>query len=319
MPARHDSILVDARQLTLFDMQPLTEAELNARTPLRETWSLFQAHLFKQGKTTHTVDAFTADLHLLGEYSGEREPIKSITTRKLNSFLEWMEKGRGIPCSRKTYARRVTTLKVFFKWLHEIGALAQDPAAALLQRSGPAPLALILTDEEVEAALSATDKLRRMEKPDTRPALLFHLLLQTGMKKGEVARMKPDDIDTRNSAAPVLLVRQTSIKHQYKERRLLLEPLFLSLLDDYEAQYKPQTLVFTCTPRNLEYILEAIGDEAGIEKKLSFEMLRWTFAVRAYKLGMDANAVREALGLSKISWVETFAKIKQLAENSTED
>ena len=58
-----------------------------------------------------------------------------------------MEHGRGVPCSRKTYARRVTTLKVFFKWLHEIGAIPHDPARAVLQRSGPAPLAVILAPD----------------------------------------------------------------------------------------------------------------------------------------------------------------------------
>ena len=43
-------------------------------------------------------------------------------------------------------------------------------------------------------------------------------------------------------------------------------------------------------------------------------MLRWTCAVRDYRAGVDPNTIREKLGLSEISWYETFAKIKRLAD-----
>ena len=79
------------------------------------------------------------DMHLLAEHSDENTPISEYTTTKLNDYLDWMENKRGVPCSRKTYARRVTTLKVYFKWLKSLKAIPHDPALAVLQRSGPAP------------------------------------------------------------------------------------------------------------------------------------------------------------------------------------
>jgi integrase/recombinase XerD len=76
--------------------------------------------------------------------------------------------------------------------------------------------------------------------------------------------------------------------------------------------------LFTCTARNLEYILEHLGEEAGVPHKISFEMMRWTSAVRDFQAGVDPNTIREKLGLSKISWVETFRKIRQLAGENVE-
>jgi site-specific recombinase XerD len=309
----------DLRQMPLFSSQPMSPDDLNKRTPLRDTISLFQSQLLREGKSEHTIKAFTADLQLLGEFSGDTTHLGTYTTTLLNEFLTWLEYARGVPCSRKSYARRVTTLKVFFKWLHSIGALPDDPAKPVLQRSGPAPLSNVLSPQEVEDALGYASGLRRGEKPDVRPELLFRLLLDTGIKKSETVRLAPPDIDRSNPDQPILTVKHQSAKDIYKERRIALLPDFPRLLDEYLAQYKPKSVIFNCTARNLEYVLEDVGRGAGIPNKLSFEMMRWTSAVRDYRASVDPIAIRDKLGLSAVSWQETFGKLKRLAGQQSED
>ncbi|MGQ9888052.1 MAG: tyrosine-type recombinase/integrase [Aggregatilineales bacterium] len=301
------------RQLPLFPDQPQKVEDLHAGTSLRHTLALFQQHLAREGKTEYTITAFTSDLQLLAEHSGENTPIGQFTTTGLNEFLDWLEHGRGVPCSRKSYARRVTTLKVYFKWLHTVDAIPHDPARATLQRSGPAPLATILSPGDVRSALDYAASLNRSEKPDVRPLLLLRLLLDTGIKKGETAALKLDHIDRSDPHNPLLLVRHR-VHNVYKDRRIALPADWLLLLDEYLTQYKPKDTVFTCTPRNLEYILEAISSGAELPTKMSFEMLRWTCAVRDYRAGMEPELIRDKLGLSDASWHETFAKIKRLTE-----
>lgn len=304
----------DLRQMPLFSSQPQTTDDLNRHTALRDSLALFQAHLMKAGKTQHTVKAFTADLHLLGEYAGETTRLGAFTTTRLNEFLHWLENGRGVPCSRKTYARRVTSLKVFFKWLHTVGAMGDDPAKAILQRSGPAPLAVILNDEQIAEALEFTQTLRHAEKPDPRPELLFRLLLETGIKKSETERLKQEDIVRTDPMFPMLMVRHKSAKDVHKERNITISRTLRDTLDEYLDQYRPREVIFNCTARNLEYVLEDVGKGAGIPNKLSFEMMRWTSAVRDYRAEIDPLAIRDKLGLSPISWQETYTKIKRLSE-----
>ena len=303
---------MDAHQLPLFPTQPIIEADLNSSSRLQDTVTLFQKRLAGDGKTEHTIGAFTSDLHLLEEFLGAGQRIGAVTTADLNAFLHWLEFERGVPCSRKSYARRVTTLKVYFKWLHGLSAISSDPAVLVTQRSGPAPLALILTPEQVMAMQGVALAIRGGKKPDARPALLLELLLATGIKKSETMRLRPEDID-QSGPNPVLHVRKGSAKDVYKERRLPLDPAIVPILDQYLWQYEPKTVLFTCTARNLEYILEHLGDEAEVPNKISFEMMRWTSAVRDYQSGQDPNAIREKLGLSRISWTETFRKIRQLS------
>jgi integrase/recombinase XerD len=297
---------------------PLTPEDISIHTALKHTLSVFQQHLLHEGKTEHTLKAFTSDLHLLAEHSGDDIAIGEYTTESLERFLDWLENGRGIPCSRKSYARRVTTLKVYFKWLFTIGALPHDPALAIRQRSGQAPLSEILDDEELSALLAYAYSLRISDKPDARPELLLRLLAESGIKKSETERLAPGDIQRIGKAEAIMIVKHASARDIYKERRIPMSERWLDVYDEYLPQYHPQTALFTCTTRNLEYILADIATGAGVEKKPSFEMLRWTCAVRDYMAGVEPDAIREKLGLSRISWIETFAKIKRLAGEGDE-
>lgn len=304
-------VLMTKKQLPLFPSQPASPDEISKHTPVGATLEHFRKHLSQDGKSSHTIKAFIGDMNLLCEYTGETTTIGTYTTTSLNEYLDWMENRRGVPCSRKTYARRVTTLKVYFKWLKTLNAIKHDPALAILQRSGPAPLSNVLMPEQVEAILKAAQAHKRGDEIDYRPELLFRLLLQTGIKKSETGRLTLEDFDMDNPDHPTLLIKHKA-RNVYKERRIVLEADLISLLELYVAQYNPKDTLFTCTTRNLEYILTAIGEEAEVPFKLSFEVMRWTMAVRDWRSGEDEEYIREKLGLSQTSWYETSSKIKRL-------
>jgi site-specific recombinase XerD len=305
--------MADLRQMPLFPNQPASPEDLNPHTELRYTFALFQRFLLVEGKTQNTVNAFTSDLQLFAAHTGDETPIGEYSTSKLNDFLFWLEHGRGVPCSRKSYARRVTTLKVYFKWLHSVGAIDYDPAKPVLQRSGPAPLSEALTPDEIHAAVQAAREMVRGEVRDTRPEMLFRLILDTGIKKGEAVALKTEHIDRSDPKKPILTVKHKA-RNPYKERRIDLDPDWVRMLDEYLAQYGRHDAIFDCTARNLEYILSDIGTAAGIPFKLSFEIMRWTCAVEDTRKGKDEEYVREKLGLSPISWQETRTKIKRLID-----
>ena len=69
---------------------------------------------------------------------------------------------------------------------------------------------------------------------------------------------------------------------------------------------------FPWSPRRLEYLLEDIGEEAGLTKHLSFDMCRWTCALRDYQTGVELDHILHKLGVSKIQWREINLKLKQL-------
>lgn len=289
---------------------------LTTDTSLKAAILAFKKHMRYEGFSQHTVQAFSSDLNLLGHYLGTGQSIGQVTVKNLNDFLNWLLNERGIPCSPKSYARRVTTLKVFFKWLHQGGILPSDPAAPVIQRSVRSPLPIILTRQEIDRLVEAAERVQQGvggKTGDTRPLLLLELLLQTGIKKGEAMDIVPNHIDRTDQEQPVLFIRYRNPARRYKERKIPLSPAWLPLLDRYVAEYGPPDTLFTCTPRNLEYVLRDLEELAAVDKPVSFECLRWTSVVRGYVQGIDPDQLRERMGLSRITWRETLSKIKQLA------
>lgn len=293
---------------------PAESAALTRESTLEDVTLPFKAFLRDAGKTNNTIRAFNSDLNLMKRYFGADATLGSFTATKLQEYMAWVENGQGegIPCSAKSYARRVTTLKVLFKWLHENKIILADPARPVPQRSISAPLPTILSDEEVDRLLAETARRRFADKdPDARPELLVRLLLDTGIKKSECMALRPSDI-RREGPRPTLGVRRRTARDVYKERRVAFNPDWLEVLDEYMEQYRPPEHIFNCTARNLEYVLTDLAEAAAIPN-VSFELLRWTCAVRDFRAGMSHEDLREKLGLSRISWRETGAKIERLA------
>jgi len=308
-----------ARQLPLFPPRgappqaprPLAPAPaVTADSSLGAAMGAFDDHLARAGKTENTRQAFASDLRLLARFLGAGRPVREISTDDLNRFLTWMLEYRERPCRAKTYARRVTTLKVFFAWLCEAGARAQDPAAALVHRRADAPLPRVLSETQVAALLAAAA--RPGAEGDPRPELLVRLLLDTGLKKGELARLTEADLDTV-SRPPTLLVRYEQTRWRQKQRRVSFGADTLGALTIYLERYDPDDRLFECTPRNLEYVLADVAAAAGLPEGTGFETLRWTSAVRAHRAGIDPETLRERLGLSPVTWAETARKLELLA------
>ena len=82
--------------------------------------------MLRKGFSDNTITAFRNDLKIFGGYIGESTRLHHISTANLEDYLDWLQHERGIPCSAKTLARRITTLKVLFSWLHGIGVLGTD-------------------------------------------------------------------------------------------------------------------------------------------------------------------------------------------------
>lgn len=307
--------------LPLFSYSTTKQEPQSEKTPgLRSSSSLSAAiqvwaeALEAEGRSIHTVKAFTGDLRLVGKYVGSGQPLDQISTNDLKKFLDWMLNRRGVSCSPKTYARRITSIKSFYRWLNENGILTIDPAAAIPQQSVLSPLPEVLSAEEQEAALQVADDARHADPGDARLYILLRLLLDTGIKKGECLNIHKNHIDLESVEGPILFVRYGDVSKRYKERKIPLSSAWVEAYREYIKQYEVTDRLFPWSPRRLEYLLEEIGELAGLEKHISFDMCRWSSALNDYLSGEDKDAIRQKLGISKIQYREVGNKLDRLAE-----
>ncbi len=298
-------------------------SHLTPQTTLSSAINSWEAFLADKGRSPNTIKAFLSDVRLLTSFLPEDTTLAKVTTKDLNRYFEWMENERDVPCSPKTLARRITATKSLFRWLHQYGVLLVDPAEKVAQRSAISPLPVVLTSDEYEAALLAADRHRRGAKPDARPYTLLYLLLTTGIKKSETLGLKLEHVELDTPNGPQIFIRYASPANRYKERKLALPDDWIPAYNEYLVQYKrsspmdhPAEQVFPWSPRRLEYLLEDIGNEAGLTKHLSFDMCRWTCALNEYRAGEEPDKIRQKLGVSKIQWRELHNKLKQLSGNA---
>lgn len=291
---------------------------LNSNASLQAALGGFEKYMEEEGFAVNTQKAFLSDIRLLGKYLGIGQPIGEVGTKNLNDFLYWLRFERGVPCSPKSYSRRVTTLKVFFGWLYESGILYHDPSEAVVQESVSSPLPSVPGPQDIEKGLEVTQRILEGDddnKPDARPHLLLTLLLKTGIKKSEAMAIVPNHIDHSDPDNPYLFVRYRDPGRRYKERKIPLDADWLAVLDTYLEQYEPSDTLFTCTARNLEYILSDVAEQAGLDKSLfSFENLRWASALQEYGENEESDRIRQRMGLSKVTWRETKSKLDKLKE-----
>lgn len=280
--------------------------------PAIKAWEMY---LTDQGRSLHTVKAFISDVNLLTAYLAPDKSIGAINTADLNRFFRWMVEERKTPCSPKTLSRRITSVKSFFRWLTKYGAISADPAEKVAQRPATSPTPRILTEEEERAVIKAAASWRRLPEPDARPYALVALLLQTGIKKSECLGVRMNHITQSRDDGSYLFVRYASPSNRYKERKLNLDNDWLEAFSEYRGQYHPNDKLFPWSPRRLEYLLEDIGKKAGLKKHLSFDMCRWTCAVREYEAGIDPDTVRQHMGVSKIQWREILLKLRRISPN----
>ena len=291
-----------------------TFSHLSPNTPLETAINSWELYLADQGRSPNTIKAFLSDVRLLTTFLPD-VTLGKVTTKDLNRYFEWMEKERDVPCSPKTLARRITAVKSMFRWLHQYGVLVVDPAEKVAQRSAISPIPTVLTPREYDEVLLAADRHRRAAKPDARQYALVYLLLTTGVKKSETLGILLEHLELDAPNGPQVFIKYATPANRYKERKLALPEDWIPAYEEYLAQYKPEEKLFPWSPRRLEYLLEDIGNEAGLTKHLSFDMCRWTCALTDYRAGIEPDQIRQKLGVSKIQWRELFIKLQKLAGN----
>jgi integrase/recombinase XerD len=276
----------------------------------------FAKHLDKRPIADNTRKAFWGDVNLFVRFltpqTDEKTaavPLGKIKGDHIRDFLASEEKRKNAN-SPKSIERRLTSLKVFFRFLRDKGYIALDPADAVPYRPAVDTLPDYLSDEEADAVLQAARDHAASEKPDTRPLAIIALILETGIKKSECLNLTTDDI-LRPSRT--VLVRYDKKHLKFKERELPISTECLAMLDAHIERYHVTGKLFDCTGRNIEYIFNGkIAPKAGLSV-LTFEMLRWTCALRDFRAAvLDDEQAQYKFGLSAIGWIEMHGKLDRI-------
>jgi len=309
---------VKAEQLELFPrVEGRTSAiplEGSAYPPrVREECSLALAlHWFKrwmegEGYSRATCQTYLTALRIFGHYVGRTTPIGEIAPAQLSNFISWQRES-GI--AAKTVEIRGTAVRTFFSALCEEGILKENPAANVYAPKASLPPPGMLYQSEAEALVEVA---QQKAEEDATELLLLMLMMDMGLRLGEVLALRPSHVDTSREPY-VIHVRYADDRHRYKRRALKAPEQFPEVYQAYLRQHPPspdEGLVHL-SPRGIQYALQALGEEAGLARTITPSTPRWTYALRGLRAGVADDLLRRRLGLAPIAWREAKERLRSL-------
>ena len=247
--------------------------------------SAYRQHLEQARRPANTVDSYAYDLLKLGERVGAR-PIDRITRSDIAGYL-------GLANNKSTRKRRLTAVRRFFRYLiDDAKVLTVDPTEGFyphtIQLKTPIPL-----NADEQAALLA-----QAEADEAWSLPAIWLMLRLGLTRGELLVLRRDHVDTTDPERPVVFVAYEDVTRQGKERRLGGDAEFAAIYAVFLAAREPADVLFPVGFQAVNGMVERVQRNAGIEKAVTPQVLRHTFAVERAKAGASEADLIAVLGLA---------------------
>ena len=154
--------------------------------PLHEAHKEFLDHLKGKKRTTSTILAYGKDIEQLVRFLTDQNKanVHDVSAEDIRNFLLKLEK---TGYTKKSLSRKLNSTKTFFRFLKIQEYLTDDPASMVEHPKFDTKPPRILTPMEYRA-------LRDAARDDARLAAIIEVLLQTGIRIGELANIKTEDV-----------------------------------------------------------------------------------------------------------------------------
>ena len=254
---------------------------------MQQATEAFLEHKRAEGLSPHTLGAYQRELRRFGEYlagCGVCAPGQVTREHVLAYRMSLSEQ------AARTIGRRIATLQSFFRFLKERGEIADKPTDGI-----PLPRIVwerrhVLSESETKRLLGAATSMREQA--------IIVLLLQTGIRRGEVGTLRVADIDWERGA---ILVRGKGQKQRDMPMTEDVRRALKVLLAEHNGSPIKELLVSqygeAYSPHGIGWIMRNIVARAGLAGHgITPHTFRRTFATGLDRRGVGLRTIQELMG-----------------------
>ena len=289
---------------------------------MQEYMSRFGDHLkYERNVSAHTLRNYMSDLEQFYDYlcpvdaTGNRRliEIRQIDHITIREYLAKLYREKR---KKTSIARKLATLRTFFKFLCREQVLEMNPARLV---SSPR------LEKKLPKVLSVDDVVRFIETPDTETVLgkrdraILEMLYATGIRVAELAGINLDDIDFKNESIRVRGKRRKEriVPFGSKAKEALQDYLGVRgdlLIEAPEDQREPMALFMNyqgtrITTRSVGRMIDKYVTECAMAHDISPHSLRHSFATHLLSAGADLRSIQELLGHARLSTTQIYTQV----------
>lgn len=260
----------------------------------------FIADLKKGGKSEYTLVAYKKDLEQFSDYlsSQNKSGVGQVERQDIEGFIRNLIEDKSY--TKKSASRKLNSIRTFFRYLKGGGLVSSNPASDIAHPKYEQAPPRILSRLEYRG-------LRDVAKDDPRTFAMVELLLQTGMKIGELAELKLEDVSPTSV---------TVVSGKNRTRSVPLNKAAANALKEYLRVRPPfpDTHIFitrTGRPmriRNIRQIINRCFLDVGVQGA-TVNDLRNTFIAHQLTSGAGLEYIAQIVGHRRLSSTERFLNL----------
>jgi len=271
----------------------------------------------EKGLSRTTIAAYNTDLQRFAGslQTGDELGSRDVVRRHLDGLYRARLASRSI-------ARHLATLRNFYQYLLEAGAVSSDPTAVMAAPRQWQSLPKYLNKKQIDELLGTCD----LSKPNgLRDRAMLEFLYATGLRVSELCHVRVSDLElnlgfvrvvgkgNKHRIVPVGKAALQAVEHYLAEGRAKL------------LKGRPSPYLFVTnrggamTRQAFWRLLGEYGKKAGIFRDLTPHVLRHTFATHLLEGGADLRSVQSMLGHADISTTQIYTHVMRSRLRRTVD
>ena len=266
----------------------------------------------EKGLSKNTIQAYQADLRDFLNFLSQKG-INSCSEVNYPILVSYIEQLRKNGFSSYSIARKISTIRSFFKFLSGQKYIKEDPTMILESFKRERNLPFVLSVSQINSILENIDTTKPM---NLRDRALLELLYATGIRVSEIADLKIENIDIEVGYARVFgkgsKERIVPVgKHAKKWLKKYLENVRPNLSKGAVGNY-----VFLnrggkkLSRQSIWKMIKKYGRKSAISQ-ISPHTFRHSFATHLLEGGADLRSVQEMLGHVDISTTQIYTQLNR--------
>lgn len=266
---------------------------------------------YQKNYSDNTLQAYSSDIRIFFEYLNQEgiNDLTEIDNRVFRSYLMVLNNEKR---KRKTIARKITSLRGFFRFLKKKEFITGNPVENLKIPKPEKRLPLVLNEVEMIDFLENSFDLSKAT--EQRDKAIFEILYSSGLRVSELISLERNMIEENY----LKVVGKGNKERVAPLGKKAFEAVNIYLKDGRVQLDKNQTKkIFLnsnggpLTARGVRYILNKYIQKFALKQKISPHVFRHSFATHLLNNGADLRTVQELLGHVNLSSTQIYTHVSK--------